>query len=502
MKKILILLLVTALGSCSISRGESIDAAPNLSLSLIESGLRQNLVQLKSSAFETFVTEKVYSFDGVNPSIFVQTLKNGDILIYYRQPKDSPTRTFIVTLEVPGPITGKLWTHKYAFRSEYAGDPIKSSYDSKPLGEFAIMAEGPNMFDFGKGNRSVFVSRSGRFIEQPVGLIKRLADASVATVSIFEERIILSFELSETGEEWEDGWLVASREMLLDISNTRTMEALIVSDFGRVKILRHDGWWLTTQRGDYDGCEDNCYYPNPGFYTPRSLLRWFCQKENRLFIDVVLSSMKSAVETTPDSGYTLMPIVPELFQEWYGMGADYLDTRFSTDGARFLVLCAKIFGCKSARQKAPLLAKSYEILLTTHKNIAGKGYFLPDYIWGGPLKTKVHSSLNHILCVINYLLELSELTNDGTYLSMTQPMFDGLEALFPYWIKDNGDLWYAYFPDGNTFKRKDYPDLTYNDLKECSALCERVFGQKNTIIEKYLKIKRDYLTKIGLLKGK
>ncbi len=457
---------------------------------------------LTTTPFEGFLTEQTISFDGVHENVRVQSLKNGDVVVYYRQTKLSPKRTVKVTIDLPGPLLANFWQHVYQDRSSFAGDPIKSSYQlSRMVGQIDLNA-GTCIVESGASSRSFFAARFGKFKEQPIGLIRRVAPPSQARLELSEKTMMLELELDETFDEWEDGLFVVSSKRLLDMESPRNLDALTVTDLDRIKILRPDGWWFTTRVGDYKGCVGDSYYPNPGFYPSRSLLKWYCQEENRLFMDIVISSMKCAVLETPESGYSLMPVVPELFNEWYGIGSNYLDTRFSTDCSRFLIQCAQAFACKGAKAKAPLLGQAYERLSLSNRVNIGRGFFLPDYIWSGNLQEKVHSSLNHVLAEINYLLELKLMTGEDRYVSLAKQFIWALEDSCRQWVRDNGDLWYGYFPHQNEFKRNDYADLTYLDLKETCELYKAVFWQDNPCVTNLFNIKRDYLAQTGQLKEK
>ncbi|NMD14823.1 MAG: hypothetical protein GYA78_05695, partial [Caldisericales bacterium] len=119
-----------------------------------------------------------------------------------------------------------------------------------------------------------------------------------------------------------------------------------------------------------------------------------------------------------------------------------------------------------------------------------------DYIWfEGTPKIQVHASLNHTLCEINYLLELYLLNEDESVKQLALKLITGLEETCDSWIRDNGDLWYGYFPAWQKYDREDYTDLTYNDLQDTSRLFWQVFGQKNWAIEKLLSSKKAYLGK-------
>ncbi|NLI40108.1 MAG: hypothetical protein GX421_02810 [Caldisericales bacterium] len=496
MRRAFAFLLVVVLAGCTLAKGESIVEQPLVSFSASVDGKQVNPWSSKPVSFEDFIKEESYTLDGRNKLAAVQTLLNGDVIFWFFQPQFSPKTKLFLSINIEGPESFTYWTHTYESRSNYAGDPIKSEY-VPGFGSGTIrVPDGPCLIDYGKNNRSVFVCSNGRYRKQDTGMIRRVAPPSGIFFSSGKSSAQLEINLDKTDDEWEDGFVVISKQLLHDMTNQRSNEALLASDLGRVKILRQDGFWFITQIGDYDGCVEDSFYPNPGFYTSNSILKWYCQQENRLLIDILLTTMKIAVETTPDVGYNKMPVISELFESWYGLGPNYLDTRFSTDCSRFLINCAQIFSCKGALEKAPMLAKAYQRLAPGHTIKFGDGFLFEDYIWfEGEPKIPIHTSLNHTLCEINYLLELYLLNEDESVKQLALKLVAGLEETCDNWIRSNGDLWYGYFPAWQKYDREDYTDLTYNDLRDTSRLFLQVFGQKNWAIEKLLSSKKAYLGK-------
>lgn len=496
MKRVAIFLLAVLLAGCTLAKGESIVDEPLVSFSISVDSTQTNPKIMSSGSFERFIKEDSYTLDDLNKVVTVQTLLNGDVVFWFYQPQYSPKTKILLSANIEGPKCFIYWTHTYESRSNYAGDPIKSEYVPNFSSGTIRVPEGPCLVDYGKDKRSIFICSNGRYKKQDVGMIKRIAPPSGIFFSSSENSMQLEINLDKTEDEWEDGFVVISKQLLHDMTNQRSNEALLASDLGRVKILRQDGFWFITQIGDYDGCVEDSFYPNPGFYTSNSILKWYCQQKNRLLIDMLLTTMKIAVETTPDVGYKKMPVISELFESWYGLGSDYLDTRFSTDCSRFLINCAQIFDCKGAFEKASMLAKTYERLAPEHTIKFGNGFLFEDYIWfEGTPKIPVHASLNHTLCEINYLLELYLLNEDESVKQLALKLITGLEETCDSWIRDNGDLWYGYFPAWQKYDREDYTNLTYNDLQDTSRLFWQVFGQKNWAIEKLLSSKKAYLGK-------
>lgn len=451
------------------------------------------LTKTGSVDFESFITEETYSFPDDFGTVKLHRIKNGDLMFFYSIKKGSMPKTFIAKIRLGGSMTASLWKHHYMHYSNYAADPIVSTYIKNSLTYTMQLPDSPCLIESGVGQRSVFVSRNGVFKELGLGLIKKFASPSNAQITLNEDAVELRFDFAKTVADYEEGWFVVSPKQLVDVNVKRNLEQLKVLDMHKVKMLRHDGWWLITREGDYKGWEENSYYQNPGFYNSMTLAKWYCQPENRLFYDIVIATLKMAVETTPECGYRLMPTESVVFKTIFNMGSDYLDTRFSTDCSRFMLQCARTFGSQLAMDKATKLAHAYEGFSLTSRNDFGRGFFLPDYIWSGDTKGRIHSSLNHVLCEMNYLFELYLATKDSRYLSLSSKFLEAIEDSCDLWIKPDGDLWYGYFPSENVFKRNDYPDLTLNDLKESCAYYDKIYGKPNKALRKLLDAKKSFL---------
>ncbi|WP_236841111.1 hypothetical protein [Brevibacillus formosus] len=109
--------------------------------------------------------------------------------------------------------------------------------------------------------------------------------------------------------------------------------------------------------------------------------------------------------------------------------------------------------------------------------IAGvqQGWLVSDYATATNPMIQTHVSLNHQLAEINFLYKSYMQFGDRTDKDLADMMLYGVVNLGSQWILGNGDLHYAYFPDG-TFGRPDYPFLTYNDLVETQRLYRQLHG--------------------------
>ena len=462
-------------------------------------------VQVLNQDFENFFNETSTISRRAGVTLTMLTMNNGDLMIWYRQDRRSPKSYVDLDFHVKG-VCGPIsyWKHEpYVDRSEYAGDDIKSTYKKTMLNSTTVSDQGsPSLFELGKDKPSVFVCRPGRFRPQPVGLLKYIESKRFTTLVFNPDNIKVRLNLEPTMDEFEEGFVMVSNSRLLNLDDMRTHSFLVSHDMWRVKPLLSDGWWYSAQTGYFEGADGDCYYPNPGFYASKSMLTWYCQLDNRLFYNIVLSTMKMALDKTRMEGFARMPIMPVYFTNMYGGFVDYLDTRFSTDGVRFLVKCAKLLDCRQARDTISRLAHFYAKNLDQISiSVDGtRGKLISDYIYDSVEKKPVHVSLNHTLCIINYLLEYEDATGDSGYGWLVDELVSALGQSEKRWVKPNGDFWYGYFTTIARFSNDDYAYLTFNDLVEVTQNFELVRNSGSPQIQELLETKRKYLVDSGLMK--
>jgi hypothetical protein len=76
-------------------------------------------------------------------------------------------------------------------------------------------------------------------------------------------------------------------------------------------------------------------------------------------------------------------------------------------------------------------------------------------------------------------------------------MLIGIKVTRDRWIMANGNLIYAYMPDG-TMGLTDYPFLTYNDLVAVQTDLQRIKGIKDPDIEVLINTKKLWMDNNGI----
>ena len=115
---------------------------------------------------------------------------------------------------------------------------------------------------------------------------------------------------------------------------------------------------------------------------------------------------------------------------------------------------------------------------------------MTDYY--SPSKKKTHTSLNHALGEMNFLLESYLQTKEESYLDVARNMRWGIENIGEKWLRENGDVWYQVNGDF-TFEGIDYPLLTLGDLLKSQQFWEAVGEERSEIFDQLIRSKAQYL---------
>lgn len=119
------------------------------------------------------------------------------------------------------------------------------------------------------------------------------------------------------------------------------------------------------------------------------------------------------------------------------------------------------------------------------------GYLVTDYY--SPQQTKkTHTSLNHALGEMNFLLESYQQTKEESYLDVARNMRRGIENIGEKWLRENGDVWYQVNGDF-TFDGIDYPLLTLGDLLKSQQSWEAVGEKRSDMFDQLIRSKTQYL---------
>ena len=119
------------------------------------------------------------------------------------------------------------------------------------------------------------------------------------------------------------------------------------------------------------------------------------------------------------------------------------------------------------------------------------GAFFGDYYDSrGTLRT--HTSLNHALGEMNYLMTLYLETKDTAYLTGALRIKGAVDDTGTRWVRSNSDLWYQRNINGK-YTGGDYVWVTYWDLLNSQRLFKIILGSSDPVFNQLITAKAHYL---------
>ncbi len=185
----------------------------------------------------------------------------------------------------------------------------------------------------------------------------------------------------------------------------------------------------------------------------------------------------------------------------YGIEPGYFDTRFNVDLATAQLNAVNRYGISEWKTGLIRFGDYLRGYCERHHfsfDLEGRpGWLVQDYAHknGG---SPTHSSLNHHAAIAVFLYRLTTLTGEKRFADTAEILTCGIEHSASQWLKPDGDLYYAYMPDGS-FDRADYPYLTYNDLLELQSCISAARGAASGALDTLLTSKRQWMDARGIV---
>ncbi|REE90521.1 hypothetical protein A8990_10624 [Paenibacillus taihuensis] len=129
-------------------------------------------------------------------------------------------------------------------------------------------------------------------------------------------------------------------------------------------------------------------------------------------------------------------------------------------------------------------------------SVDNEAYFFPDYFSLESDSKPTHSSLNHQLGILNYLLNKFKLTKNVNYERVSLSLLKAVESTKKQWIKENSDLYYkvSYQNEELCFSETDYIYVTLMDLLLVQESIVELYKEKNTAIGELIYQKMKFLS--------
>ncbi len=283
-------------------------------------------------------------------------------------------------------------------------------------------------------------------------------------------------------------WGVSSKDVLVDLNKPNLNWVWKNYDLDKNARILFDGYHYKSPTS-YIPNTKNSYWRIPSSYITNSLIKTGGSLGADIFGNALLQ-----IEGKNISKEGFLPTHPKstwLYKD-YGIGPGFFDTRFNADTIETNIIAYRKFKVPTYRDNYLKLSEFYlKHAQNNHYPLfdanGNEGYLVDDYYY---LRSKpTHVSLNHQLQAIHIFYMLYETEKDIRYLNMADRMLSGIKATRDKWIMADGNLIYAYMPNG-TMGLTDYPYLTYNDLVNVQTDLQRIKGMKDPDLEILIKTKK------------
>ncbi|TQR36043.1 hypothetical protein C7Y47_07130 [Lysinibacillus sphaericus] len=307
--------------------------------------------------------------------------------------------------------------------------------------------------------------------------------------------LTVTLPLQSVGNDVSENWLLLSKEPLFKKEEARD-EWISQS----TKQYKETNKWYTAE-GPYSKLPWSIepetklgYGRNLVRVQDKKALNYYETTQERYFYDLLLNSVANLFIFQGDNkGLWETEYTSTWLKKDYGIQAPYTDTRHNENVALFLKKTGDMLDIKELKNSTITYA---DFLVDQTKNgniieVPEGGYLVTDYY--SPQQTKkTHTSLNHALGEMNFLLESYQQTKEESYLDVARNMRRGIENIGEKWLRENGDVWYQVNGDF-TFDGTDYPLLTLGDLLKSQQSWEAVGEKRSEMFDQLIRSKAQYL---------
>ncbi|MDY0234960.1 MAG: hypothetical protein RBR71_02965 [Gudongella sp.] len=283
-------------------------------------------------------------------------------------------------------------------------------------------------------------------------------------------------------------WGLGSKDILVDLNKPNLNLIWRNYDFDKNARILFDGYHFKSP-SSYLPHTANSYWRIPSSYLTNSLIRTGGSLASNILGNALLQIESKNIQ--PEGFLPTLPRSTWLYND-YGIGSGFFDTRFNADTIETNIIAWRKFRVPQYRENYLKLSDYYiKHFENNHygffDSMGNEGYLVDDYFY--PRAKYSHVSLNHQLQAIHIFYMLYETEKDIKYLNIADKMLIGIKVTRDRWIMANGNLIYAYMPDG-TMGLTDYPFLTYNDLVAVQTDLQRIKGIKDPDIEVLINTKK------------
>lgn len=274
-------------------------------------------------------------------------------------------------------------------------------------------------------------------------------------------------------------------------------------DWERTNTL--DYWSLYTLDGDARWCVDGFYFPAPDTYVPGGkniyyscIAAYLCKSFaygvpfHPVSEDLAIATLETMLQLQEEEGYFPTRSLSTWLLADYGMGSGFYDTRFNTDLMEIFCYISDWAACREFDESVRAYFEFFLAFAEDHHYETESGGWLVQDYWRPQARGDTHSSLNHQAAEIILLYRCAEYFNAPEMEDCADKMLLGIRDSASEWIRSDGNLHYARYPDG-TYGGADYPYLTYNDLRKLQILAYEKYGFWDQDIQGLMNAKKTWM---------
>lgn len=322
------------------------------------------------------------------------------------------------------------------------------------------------------------------------GTIKSIATAQIKITRV-SDKWLITYTYSIDKNQFGIMWGVGSEKELIDLNNTTMKKIWSVYDLDKNARLSYDGYYFLSPT-TYVPSEPGSYWRIPSAYLTNSLIK----TGGSLVSDIMGNALLIISENNLNENGSLISL-PQ--SQWlttdYNITGSFFDTRFNADTMETFLVGYQKFKVPSYRDSYLKMAEYYlihgkENHFKVYDGLGAEGWLVEDYYFENSKKS--HCSLNHQLQAIHVFYQLYQQEVDDRYLVFADKLLQGIKNTRDLWIMENGNLEYAYLPDG-TMGLFDYPYLTYNDLLNVQSDILKIKGSSDADLQILIDTKKIWM---------
>ena len=294
--------------------------------------------------------------------------------------------------------------------------------------------------------------------------------------------------------EW---FLVRSNGQLVDWNNAESAPKWSIYSFTGDNRWCMTGYYYLAPNSYYPWGEN--YYNNlPAAYIAGRMMRDDNQPGSMILGLAMLDVM---TRQRNEEGYLPSLAGSTWLHDEYNVEPGYFDTRFNVDFSTAQMNAVKRYSITQWNNDLIRFGDYLCNYSTRHHFVANatgsrEGWLVQDYAHANGNKP-THASLNHQAASAVFLYRLAALTKLPRFSEMAETLTRGIENTAALWLKEDGDLHYAYMPNGK-YERTDYPYLTYNDLLELQQEIMAARGTPSAAIQTLIDSKLKWMNAHGV----